>query len=146
MESKRCPNCGETKPLDLFNKNKRKKSGYGSWCKRCIADARLKVYYSNPQKHRENEKDRVLALKDKIVNYLSSHPCVDCGETDPIVLQFDHVRGSKEFNVSRMAHKGFSWGKIEEEIAKCEVRCANCHLRATAKRAGNWHRGRVAQR
>ena len=73
----------------------------------------------------------------RIYEYLLEHPCVDCGEADPIVLQFDHVRGEKLVAVSDMVQRhGGSWVAILAEIAKCEVRCANCHLRATARRRG----------
>lgn len=66
--------------------------------------------------------------------WLSKHPCVDCGESDPIVLEFDHVRGDKIGNVSDMVNSCYSWRRILEEIAKCVVRCANCHRRATHQR------------
>lgn len=51
--------------------------------------------------------------------------CVDCGETDPQVLQFDHVRGVKRRNVTPT----MSLNDLREEIAKCDMRCANCHMR-----------------
>jgi hypothetical protein len=31
-----------------------------------------------------------------------------------------------------------SWKTVELEIAKCEVRCANCHARKTARELGNY--------
>jgi hypothetical protein len=68
--------------------------------------------------------------------YLAEHPCVDCGESDPVVLDFDHVRGQKFMNVKRMLAGTYSLKRIFEEIEKCDVRCANCHRRATAKRDG----------
>jgi 5-methylcytosine-specific restriction endonuclease McrA len=68
-----------------------------------------------------------------VLEYLRTHPCVDCGETDPIVLEFDHLR-DKTKNVSGMA--AHSWRVIQEEIAKCEVVCANCHRRRTSRRGG----------
>ena len=75
--------------------------------------------------------------KGKAVHeYLLIHPCVDCGEADPIVLDFDHVRGEKKANVKRMLAGTYSLKRVFDEIAKCDVRCANCHRRATAQRGG----------
>jgi len=83
---------------------------------------------------RRNQLAYVAANRVRLVAYLNTHPCVDCGETDPIVLDFDHVRGTKVMEVSRMVANGYPWSKIEIEIAKCEVRCANDHRRVTSKR------------
>lgn len=79
--------------------------------------------YAYQRRHRE-------ANKERIYEYLLVHPCVDCGESDPIVLEFDHVRGTKKKNVSRMAcGSTYSWTAIKIEIDKCDIRCANCHRR-----------------
>lgn len=72
-------------------------------------------------------------------NYLQSHPCVDCGESDPVVLEFDHVRGEKLYSISSAVSMALSVEAIQAEIEKCEVRCANDHRRVTASRA-NWFR------
>jgi hypothetical protein len=69
---------------------------------------------------------------------LLTHPCVDCGESDPVVLEFDHVIGEKKHNIAYLVRSGRNWRSITKEIQKCEVRCANCHRRATARRDGNW--------
>ena|ERR1700676_2440763 len=66
-------------------------------------------------------------LKEWVRNYLSTHPCVDCGFSDIRALDFDHVRGNKNHNISNMVRSGYSMKKILEEIAKCEIRCSNCH-------------------
>lgn len=65
-------------------------------------------------------------------NYLKMHPCVDCGETDPVVLQFDHFR-DKKYQVANLVSSNMSWQNILKEIEKCEIRCANCHYRKTAR-------------
>ena len=71
-------------------------------------------------------------------DYLADHPCVDCGEGDSRVLEFDHLH-DKEALVSALAAWGAPRARLETEIARCEVRCANCHRRVTARRAG-WSR------
>lgn len=71
----------------------------------------------------------------KIVrNFLQTHSCVDCGENNPDVLEFDHVRGKKRGNVSDMSNRAVSVETLRREIAKCDIRCANCHRVATRKR------------
>ena len=70
---------------------------------------------------------------------MSKKQCIDCGESDPIVLELDHVHGEKYRNVGDMM-SGYGWKRILAEISKCEVRCANCHRRKTA-RDFKWFRG-----
>ena len=78
-----------------------------------------------------------------VVSYLRENPCADCGETDPVVLEFDHLR-DKRFSISE-GLQGRNWQSVLDEIAKCEVVCANCHRRRTARRGG-FARAAVAQR
>ena len=77
-----------------------------------------------------------------LVQYLREHPCVDCGETDPVVLEFDHLR-EKLFGIGQMLADR-PWRDVLAEIEKCEVVCCNCHRRRTARR-GNFLRAGVAQ-
>ena len=64
--------------------------------------------------------------------------CGDCGETDTLVLEFDHV-GSKSGVVSEMIGAGTSVKRIRTEINECQVVCVNCHRRRTYRRsADSW--------
>ena len=74
-----------------------------------------------------------------ITAYLKANPCVDCGEANIVVLEFDHIR-DKDFNISDATRKGVSIKKLKDEIAKCEVRCANCHRKKTYERNGSTHK------
>ena len=69
-------------------------------------------------------------------DYLSHHVCVDCAEYDPMVLEFDHVRGKKKMNISQMVNQGYSLEAIRAETDLCEVVCGNCHKRREARRRG----------
>jgi hypothetical protein len=71
-----------------------------------------------------------------ILVYLHAHPCVDCGQGDPVKLEFDHVKGLKTDAICNLIKRGLSWATIYEEIQKCEVRCCNCHRRKTARQFG----------
>lgn len=84
-------------------------------------------------KRREYKVKRRNVVRNLLFKYLKNNPCVDCGEMDFALLQFDHIKGNKVANISRMVQQGLSWGVILNEIEKCEVVCANCHHRRTAK-------------
>lgn len=61
--------------------------------------------------------------------------CMDCGyNAHPAALDFDHVRGDKSHDISRMVTQGKTLASVKREIAKCEVVCANCHRIRTAVR------------
>ena len=69
-----------------------------------------------------------------VESYLLSHPCIDCGNSDIRVLEFDHVRGEKLGNISHAVQRAWSIEKLKAEIDKCEVRCCNCHRIITINR------------
>lgn len=71
--------------------------------------------------------------KKRLAEIKQAGGCVDCGEKNPIVLDFDHLK-DKKYNISRMIHDGFSWKAIMKEVNKCEVVCANCHRLRTHNR------------
>lgn len=75
-----------------------------------------------------------------MARYLLAHPCVDCGDADIRVLDFDHREGSdKGTEVMRLAQHGHALKRVAEEIAKCDVRCRNCHAIVTYERmGGDW--------
>lgn len=56
-------------------------------------------------------------------------PCADCGKKFPFyVMDFDHRNpDTKSANVSSLVSRGASLARIQEEIDKCDVVCANCH-------------------
>jgi hypothetical protein len=66
---------------------------------------------------------------------LKRNPCVDCGQTyDPVVMQFDHITGTKVRNISDMVGSGYGKDRILLEISKCDLVCANCHAIRTKSR------------
>jgi hypothetical protein len=81
---------------------------------------------------------QIIIKRAYVAKYLSEHPCVDCGEDNPIVLEFDHVRGEKSYNVGWLINKNNSLNTLIGEVEKCDVRCANCHRIKTAKDFGSY--------
>lgn len=80
------------------------------------------------ERHRINRAKYRQRARDFVAQYLSTHPCIDCGESDRIVLTFDHVRGEKSNDIAKMVREGGSLESIMAEIEKTEVRCFNCHV------------------
>jgi hypothetical protein len=91
-------------------------------------------YYANPTVNRANGYARIKRNKEFVYKYLLGKKCIDCPESDIRVLQFDHVRGKKITEVSKMVHEGYSLDMIKKEIEKCEIRCANCHIKKDTPR------------
>lgn len=131
---KQCSKCKENKPLSEFCKNAARKDGLGTYCRTCNKTSSRKYY----QEHAEEQSKicysqklkRIKENQKNLIEFFRNHPCVDCGLTDLLVLQLDH-RDNKLDNVSSLLGNGYSWKTIEQEIAKCDVRCANCHMRKT---------------
>lgn len=127
--SKTCVMCSETKFLREFHKQPKNNGGYAHECKSC----RKEFPSQTPAAVLARVAETRRRNRAFMWNFYSTHPCVDCGEDDPIVLELDHLDpDTKVMNVAAMAHGTYSIKKIQEEIDKCEVVCANCHRRRTA--------------
>jgi hypothetical protein len=75
----------------------------------------------------------------RLLHYLRQHPCVDCGESDPVVLDFDQRDASLERAAVSVLIWRASWAVVERQIARCDVRCANCRGRRSTIHYG-WRR------
>ena len=135
-----CNKCNTQKEDIDFNIRRYKSgnTGFQFWCKQCNNLYHKERYAINEDRRtkvaKSGKKNRDL-VKNYIREYLKTHPCIDCGQADIRCLHFDHVRETKSFNIAN----AFSLKKVEEEIKKCEVRCANCHMKKTSDDFG-WHR------
>lgn len=136
-----CYRCLLEKDDNLFAAKNKKTGRLQSICRDCNREYQREHYKANKSvylaKAHKYDAARRNQRRKQLLDYLSHHPCVDCGESDHVVLQFDHVRGEKRFPISK-AILDVSWATLLEEIEKCEVRCANCHFRRTAKQLG-WY-------
>lgn len=79
----------------------------------------------------KTEKTSIAKQKAALHKYLrelkENSPCMDCKVQYPYyVMDFDHVRGKKHANVMELVPT-LSKKKIDEEVAKCEIVCSNCH-------------------
>lgn len=137
---KYCPRCKDFFTFEVFGS--RKKAGKFQpqpYCPECTKAYRREHYasYPEPYKQRAKESNPIRRQENRsiVYDYLKKHPCVDCGETDVRVLEFDHI-ADKESGVALLMTSGKR--RLLREIAKCEVRCANCHTLITGRRAGVW--------
>ena len=134
---KKCTNCKELKGINEFNYKIKDRDIRQSYCRDCSKAYKKEHYQANTEYYKK--KARVYTSKyiknNRIMSYefKLGNPCVECGESDPIVLEFNHVDPTdKKYNISEMVNGGHSWKSIMNEIEKCEVLCANCHRRRTA--------------
>jgi hypothetical protein len=137
---RRCGQCGEFKPLSEFAWRRKRRSQHDNMCRPCRSAYHREHYLANKQRYIDQAQARKQALRLErttyLLEYFSSHPCTDCGETDPVVLEFDHLDAeAKSFDIGQSLPYR-NWRSILEEIKKCEVVCANCHRRRTALRRG----------
>jgi hypothetical protein len=124
------------KNLFLFPARKISKDGRASWCKACYKIYWNKRYFENHAHYRSSHNASRNKIREKnarkVFEFLQQNPCKRCGETDPIVLEFDHLEKTDKIeSISNMIANA-SWQQIESEIAKCDVLCANCHRRKSA--------------
>ncbi|CUS05299.2 conserved protein of unknown function [Candidatus Promineifilum breve] len=139
---KQCSHCKEYKEEEEFawaNKILKVKQ---KQCRACIKEMSRISYERRSDEYKikvkEDKKARLDAAREFVWDYLSTHPCVECGETDPRVLEFDHIAGDKKMAVSDMVRLGYGFETITAEISKCQVLCANCHRRKTHSERG-WY-------
>lgn len=136
MDTAHCISCNTDKPLDNFYVLLQgEKKYYTKRCIPCHSQYNHEKYemgkrqdpnyiekrYGNYKRQRQN----------KMMEFLKDKYCIDCGESNPIVLDFDHKDPTtKKERVSAIMS---NWTVIMEEIEKCEIRCGNCHRIKTIK-------------
>jgi hypothetical protein len=142
-----CGRCGQRKPPTNFAWRRKARGQRDNYCQPCRSAYKREHYVANRERYIANahRRKQAIALERAglLVEIFRDRPCIDCGETDPLVLEFDHL-GNKSFNIAK-GLRSHSWQAILAEIAKCEVVCANCHRKRTARTLG-FARAAVAQR
>lgn len=137
-KSRRCSKCGETKPETEFYWKNRSLGRLRSDCRTCFKRVSAAHYAKNTDYYVGKAKERKAMQREVlrgVIDNARDRPCSDCENTFPVVvMQFDHVRGEKDFNVSEAPYAGYSVERVRAEIAKCDVVCANCHAVRTDRR------------
>jgi hypothetical protein len=130
---KRCGRCGLAKGLEEFHR--RGSSGRQAWCKPCRATYDHNYHATTQDLRLEQKRLRRLELVAWHRELKARLPCADCGESfHHAAMHWDHRPGTiKRFDVSHMI-KSYSRRAILDEIAKCDLVCANCHAVRTYTR------------
>jgi hypothetical protein len=141
---KQCVHCKQFKPLESFAFSNKILKTRQKHCRECMSYFHKKNYAKKSEDEKkeayQRNRDRVQKAREYVWDYLSTHACVDCGETDSRVLEFDHIKGKKVNTISRLVSDGYSIERIQSEIDKTVVRCANCHRKKTHTERG-WFSG-----
>ena len=131
-----CTKCKSSLCIDEYPVVNKKTGKRSSMCLNCKREYDREYHNKNKEKRNErkriSEKARRKRNRKFVIDYLKQNPCTDCPEDDFIVLEFDH-KGNKEFNIADVVRGSYSLEVIRKEIEKCDVVCANCHRRRTAK-------------
>lgn len=126
---KTCTICKKNKDVSEFNKHPTRKDGLQSACRACNRERSKAYYASNLEHHKrvisERNKQLEKIIRSKVDDYKMNHGCSLCDEKEPVCLDFHH-RKDKDELVSRLIAQ-LSLRRLEKEIAKCSLLCANCH-------------------
>lgn len=128
METKTCCDCDQQLPLDNFSFKDKARGKLQSRCKSCY-NAYNRQYYAGGEKTKQ--KARTIAnaksMRARYQDWKSTQSCKVCGEGAAECLDLHHINpAEKDDALQRIVSFG-SWRRVEEEIAKCIVVCANCH-------------------
>lgn len=87
---------------------------------------------NNPEAYRASRERSVARIRRLFIE-AKDKPCADCGTLyASYIMDLDHIRGTKLFNISRGYSRGLK--AVVAEIAKCEAVCSNCHRERTHQR------------
>lgn len=130
-----CARCHSEKPTEAFPIKDKTRGTRRSYCLPCCREYGREHYERNKPAYIGRARSRNADLRPVnrafIRSHLSTHPCVDCGTDELVILEFDHRDPrAKSDNVCRLIQSG-SLDNLKAEVAKCDVRCGNCHRRKT---------------
>ena len=108
------------------------------WCDDHFLTGRRRQHHELNRRRRSNpalndhDKSKTTArrraMRQMLGDYKQQKGCIDCGFNEhAAALEFDHVRGTKLSTLSAAVAQGWAEQRVWDEVAKCEVRCSNCH-------------------
>lgn len=143
-----CSKCKLEKPSEQFLVSSNSQESGGATTTNLCAPCRVakrayerEYYHKNPARQ-TRVKVRANAVKlskkaqgKELIARTKRVPCADCHKSyPPHVMDLDHVHGVKHFTISHWTLGSMNLERLAEELAKCEVVCANCHRIRTYER------------
>lgn len=129
-EDRECHRCGKAKRI------KRKNGTVDPYCRLCTREKARERFALNerPTSTKRKQSKCIAERRAMTDELLLKSECIDCGEKNIVLLQYDHCFGVKSRCVSSMANNGYKVQRIMDEIAKCQCVCVSCHMIRTASR------------
>ncbi len=137
--NKKCRRCKETKSVSEFQKFSRNSDGLQPYCRPCKKHLDRICYERNPRRNYERNKSASHRNRLWLFHFLKTKKCEweNCEINDPDMLVLDHlIPSEKHTEVSKMVQCSYSLKRIQEEVAKCRVLCANHHQKHTIQQFG----------
>lgn len=133
--SRVCAKCQTPKPLGDFGWKNKQLGTLDAYCKPCRREYNREHYTTNKTLYFARN-DRAVERLRAFLRELKSRPCTDCKRSyPPCVMDFDHRDPAlKTAQVGQLINRYGSKKRLLEEIAKCDLLCANCHRLRTCKR------------
>lgn len=143
---KRCSRCKQEKPVTEFQKDRSRKDGLQPRCRECQnavtlahsrrPEVRERMYARNREYYPEWYAER----RARMVSLKLTLSCVDCGwqpktAEEVTRLEFDHIDPATKHTLKKRDafRLNWRWERIEAELAKCEPRCKECHMKRTVE-------------
>ena len=135
MVVRRCVMCGQWKPQSEFHNSR---TGQFSYCRGCRRAYDRRYYHEGGKDARNaRNKKRMRAARAWMTSLKAGVACADCGQTFPAyVMHWDHLPGFEKIESISVLVGRFPRTLVLEELKKCELVCANCHVLRTIRRAG----------
>jgi hypothetical protein len=134
MQTKTCWKCQTIKAIDDFAKNRSRKDGRQTCCRKCKQAYDRADYQRNKERAKNYNKQHRRKNREFVARYLADKQCEQCGFSDSRALDFDHIDPQDKTKIiAKMIHDGTSIKTLKKEIVKCRILCANCHRIHTVK-------------
>ena len=127
-----CGKCKKMRPEADFH---RRGPILQAWCRECRKSYDAEYHARNRARRRERRRLKAIEFRQWYWALKESLPCTDCGKFFPHpAMTWDHLPGYEKRDDVGSLTRTSSRRVVLDEIAKCEIVCANCHALRTFER------------